>query len=254
MGQLEKQTVIITGGGTGIGFEVAKLFHQEGANVVICGRREGPVVEAAKQIAPDGNRIMGISVDISNEEDVSRLMKHTMDWTNRIDVLINNAGAHRINKPPEKTSLDEWKSVIDTNVTGTFLCCREAGKMMISQKRGIIINISSLSSFIINKYFHGGSYEVSKSAINTLTKALAVEWAQYNITVNAVAPGYYGTQPNIDFFSKEKGLNQKVLDMIPMERLGNLDELCRLLLYLSTTQGSYMNGVTIPIDGGYSLW
>jgi NAD(P)-dependent dehydrogenase (short-subunit alcohol dehydrogenase family) len=254
MGQLENQTVIITGGGTGIGFEVAKLFHQEGANVVICGRREEAILAAAKKIAPDSTRIMGISVDISKEADVIQLMKRTKDWTNRIDVLINNAGAHRINKPPEETSLDEWKSVIDTNVTGTFLCCREAGKVMISQKSGIIINISSLSSFVINKYFHGGSYEVSKSAINTLTKALATEWAQHNITVNAIAPGYYGTQPNIDFFSKETGLAEKVLDMIPMKKLGDLEELCRLMLFMATNKGSYMNGMTLPIDGGYSLW
>ena len=154
MDQLYNQTAIITGGGTGIGFEVAKLFHQEGAQIVICGRKEDILMDAANRISPDNKRIHCIRADISKEADIIQLMKSTMDRTNRIDILINNAGAHRINKPPEETSLEEWQSVIDTNITGTFLCCREAGKFMISQKRGKIINISSLSSFIVNKYFH----------------------------------------------------------------------------------------------------
>lgn len=157
-------------------------------------------------------------------------------------------------KPPEETSLAEWKSVIDTNITGTFLCCREAGKVMIPQKSGKIVNISSLSSFVVNKHFHGGAYEVSKSAINMMTKVFAVEWASHNITVNAIAPGYFGTKPNIDFFSKEEGLRDKVLDMIPMKKLGDLEELCGFLLYLATNKTGYMNGTTIPMDGGYSLW
>jgi gluconate 5-dehydrogenase len=160
----------------------------------------------------------------------------------------------RINKPPQETSLEEWKQVIDTNITGTFVCCREAGKVMIPQKRGKIVNISSMSGSIVNKYFHGGSYEVSKCALNMLTKVLAVEWAPYNITVNSVAPGYYDTQPNRDFFSKETGLYQKVLDMIPVEKLGDLDELSRLILHLVSAPGNYLTGETITIDGGYTLW
>ncbi|MBT5060457.1 MAG: SDR family oxidoreductase [Gemmatimonadetes bacterium] len=254
MGQLDNQTAIVTGGGTGIGFEVAKLFHQEGANVVLSSRKEEVIVEAAGRISSDQSRILCVRADIAEEQDVIELMQRTKQWSGQIDVLINNAGSNRINKPPEETSLAEWKSVMDTNVTGTFLCCREAGKVMIPQKSGRIVNISSLSSFIVNKYFHGGSYEVSKSAINMLTKVFAVEWAPHNITVNAVAPGYYGTQPNIDFFSKEEGLSEKVLDMIPMKKLGDLEELCGFLLYLATNKTGYMNGTTIPLDGGYSLW
>jgi len=99
----------------------------------------------------------------------------------------------RINKRSEETSLAEWRSVIDTNITGTFLCCREAGKAMIRQQRG----------WVVNRYFHGGSYEVSKSALPTLTKVLAVEWAQHHINVNAVAPGYYDTEPNRNFFAQK---------------------------------------------------
>jgi len=253
MGQLDHQTALITGGGTGIGFALAQRFHQEGASVVICGRRENVLREAAAGISPEGERVLFKRADISQEQDVVDLVAEIVSWRQGIDILVNNAGAMRINKPPEETSLAEWKSVIDTNITGTFLCCREAGKVMIKQKKGKIVNISSMSGSIVNKYFHGGSYEVSKCAVNMLTKVLAAEWAQYNINVNAVAPGYYDTEPNRDFFKKESGLYQKVLEMIPLKSLGNLEQLSNLILTLVTATSDYMTGTTIMIDGGYTI-
>lgn len=254
MGQLENQTAIITGGGTGIGLTIARRFHDEGAFVVICGRREDVVKEAAANISPDGGRVFATGADITSEDDIRNLVERTVAQTGRIDILINNAGAMRVNKPPEETSLAEWRFVIDTNVTGTFLCCREVGKVMIKQQSGRIVNISSISGSIVNKYFHGGSYEVSKAAMNMLTKTLAVEWAPYNIQVNAIAPGYYGTQPNKDFFLNDQELSEKVFDLIPMRRLGDLEELARLALYLASPDLDYMSGSVITIDGGYTMW
>jgi NAD(P)-dependent dehydrogenase (short-subunit alcohol dehydrogenase family) len=254
MGQLEDRTALVTGAGTGIGFAIAKRFHEEGAAVVLCGRREEVLSEAARRISPRGQRVLGVRADIADEEEVRNLVARAVEWQGRLDVLVNNAGAMRINKPPEETSLAEWRSVIDTNVTGTFLCCREAGKVMIRQKRGRIVNIGSMSGFVVNRYFHGGSYEVSKSAIHMLTKALAVEWAQYNINVNAVAPGYYGTQPNLDFFAHAKDLHQKVMELIPLGRLGDLEQLAGLVLTLAADTTAYMTGSIIPIDGGYTIY
>ena len=160
----------------------------------------------------------------------------------------------RINKPPEETTVAEWRSVMDTNVTGAWLCCREAGKVMIGQQSGKIVNIASISGQVVNKYFHGGAYEVSKAALMMLTKTLATEWAPYNISVNAIAPGYYDTQPNRDFFAQEADLYQRVLDLIPLSRLGNLEELTDLVLVLASDTANYMTGSTITIDGGYTLW
>jgi len=254
VGQLDNQTAIITGGGTGIGLKIAKRFHDEGAFVVICGRREDILKEAANDISPDGKRTLAVRADIISEEDIQSLVKKTVDQTGRIDILINNAGAMRVNKPPEETSLDEFRFVVDTNVTGTFLVSREVGKVMIGQKSGRIINISSISGSIVNKYFHGGSYEISKAAMNMLTKTLAMEWAPYNIKVNAIAPGYYGTQPNKDFFINDPELNEKVMDLVPMRKLGELEELARLALYLASPQTDYMSGSIITIDGGYTMW
>jgi len=248
------KTVIITGGGTGIGLAVANRFLQEGADVVICGRREPVLREAAAVIGATPERLLTVTADIADEEDVRRLVAETVAWRGRIDVLVNNAAAMRINKPPESTTLAEWRSVFDTNVTGAFLCCREAGKVMIAQRSGKIVNVASMSGHIVNKYFHGGSYEVSKAAMMMLTKTLAAEWAQYNISVNAVAPGYYDTQPNRDFFAREPDIYERVLDLIPQRRLGNLDELSDLITTLASDTANYMTGSVITIDGGYTLW
>ncbi len=254
MGQLENQTAIITGGGTGIGITIARRFHDEGAFVVICGRREGVLQQAASQLSPTGERVLPVKADIINEEDIQNLVEKTVDQTGRIDILINNAGAMRVNKPPEETSLEEFRFVIDTNVSGTFLVSREVGKVMIEQKSGRIINISSISGSIVNKYFHGGSYEISKAAMDMLTKTLAMEWAPHNIKVNSIAPGYYGTQPNVDFFINDQELNEKVMDLVPLGKLGELEELARLALYLASPEIDYMTGSIITIDGGYTMW
>jgi NAD(P)-dependent dehydrogenase (short-subunit alcohol dehydrogenase family) len=254
MGQLDNQTAIITGGGTGIGLTIAKRFHDEGAFVTICGRTEDVLEQAVGEISHEGERVLAVRADIISEEDIRNLVKKTVNQTGRIDILINNAGAMRVNKPPEETSLDEFRFVIDTNVTGTFLVSREVGKVMIEQKSGRIINISSISGSIVNKYFHGGSYEISKAAMNMLTKTLAIEWAPHNIKVNAIAPGYYGTQPNVDFFINDSELNEKVMDLVPMRKLGELEELARLALYLASPQVGYMTGSIITIDGGYTMW
>lgn len=254
MEDVKNQTVLITGGGTGIGFALAKRFHQEGASVVICGRREDILQRAVTMISPTCERIIYVPADISKENDVMNLIDKTAKWTSRLDILVNNAGAMRINKSPQETSVEEWKSVIDININGTFLCCREAARFMIQQKRGRIINISSMSGTIVNKYFHGGSYEVSKAAINMLTKVLATEWAPYNISVNAIAPGYYDTKPNRDFFKRESGLLEKITELIPQRRLGDLEALSDLVVSIATTRSNYLTGTVIPVDGGYTLW
>ena len=233
---------------------MARRFYREGAFVAICGRRIDVLRDAIAEIGDNSGRLLAVRADIASEVDVHDLMSSVAGWTGRIDILVNNAAAMRINKPPEATSADEWRSVIDTNVTGTFLCCREAGKVMIGQGSGKIVNICSISGKVVNRYFHGGSYEVSKAAMIMLTKTLATEWAQYGINVNAIAPGYYDTQPNRDFFSRQPELHQKVLDLIPAGKLGNLEQLADLVLTLSSDTADYMTGATITIDGGYTLW
>ena len=254
MGSFEGKVVLITGGATGIGRALAERFHREGAGLVLCGRRVEVLEEARREIDPAGERLLCLKADIGREKDVVRLMEAALAWKGRIDVLVNNAAAMRCNKAPEDTSLAEWREVIDTNVTGTFLCCREAGKAMIRQNGGRIINIASMSGMIVNRYFHAGSYDVSKAAVIMLTKTLATEWAGHNIGVLAVAPGYYDTEANRAFFRQKPELEQMVRELIPMGRLGNLEELADLILTLTGPAANYMTGSTLLIDGGYTLW
>jgi gluconate 5-dehydrogenase len=254
MGKLEDKVAVITGGGTGIGFELASRFLEEGADVLIAGRTEKKLLDAREKLGVDKDRVVCSRADIAVERDVQGMFRAALDAWGRVDILINNAGAMRINKPLTDTTLEEWERVIGTNINGTFLCCREAASVMKKQQGGKIINISSMSGFVSNKYFHPGSYEVSKSAHSMLTKVFALELAEYNVAVNAIAPGYYDTQPNRDFFEHNTELSRKVLDMIPRGKFGTLAELGHLAVYLSSDVVEYLTGQTILIDGGYTIW
>lgn len=182
------------------------------------------------------------------------MVSRTVERFGRLDVLINNAETERQNLAPERTSLESWKEVLDINLNGQFLCAREAGRVMIPRRAGKIINLASISGMIVNRYFHGGSYDVSKAAVVGLTKALAAEWAPYNLNVIALAPGYYGTAPNLRWFQGNPEIHRRVLSLIPLGRLGDLRELAALLVVLASDVSNYMTGSTVLIDGGYTLW
>lgn len=254
MGKLEGKKAVITGGGSGIGLEIASRFLREGADVMIAGRTLERLEEARAGLEFDPKRIVICRADIADESDVREMFASARDTWGTVDILINNAGAMRVNKPLTETSLEEWRRVLDININGTFLCSREAARIMKESKKGKIVNISSMSGYIANKYFHAGSYEVSKSAHSMLTKVFALELAEYRIAVNAIAPGYYDTQPNRDFFIDNAELNRKITDMIPKGRLGSLEELGHLATYLSGDATEYLTGQTIIIDGGYTIW
>ena len=254
MGRLEGKKAVITGGGSGIGLEIASRFLREGADVLIAGRTLERLEEARNSLEFDPRRILVARADIADETEVRQMFASARDSWGTVDILINNAGAMRVNKPLTDTSLEEWRRVMDTNIHGTFLCSREAARIMKESGKGKIVNISSMSGFIANKYFHPGSYEVSKSAHAMLTKVFALELAEHRIAVNAIAPGYYDTQPNRDFFIDNADLNRKIMDMIPKGNLGTLEELGHLATYLSADETEYLTGQTIIIDGGYTIW
>ncbi len=254
MSELAGKTALITGGGTGIGYAIAERFHREGAFVVVSGRRAEPLQQAASRISADGDRIAALTADVTVEAQVVDLVEAIVRRTGRLDILVNCAGPMRVHKAPEDTSLEEFREAIDTNIVGAFLCCREAGKAMIRQEGGRIINVSSMSGSIVNRYVHGGSYEVSKAGMNMLTKTLAVEWAQHGIRVNAIAPGFYATQPNVEYFRDHPETARQILDLVPTGRFGELDELARLAVFLASPRTDYMTGSVVTIDGGYTVW
>ena len=252
---LTGETAMITGAGKGLGRSFAGALAQAGADLFLIARNEESLIRAAGELQEQyGIACAWCAADISCQEDVRRAVSQCEARYGNIDILVNNAAAMRNNKPPQDTSPSEFEAVMGPNVTGTFMMCQEAGAVMRKRKKGRIVNISSMSAMIVNRGVHGGSYEVSKAAVSMLTKTLAVEWAGDGITVNAICPGYYGTQPNLDFFAADPAFRETVLDMIPMHRLGRPEELWGALLLLCSPAASYMQGVTIPVDGGYTLW
>lgn len=251
---LQDKVAIVTGASRGLGQAFAAALAEAGAHLVISCRHGSDLKETAGLVRRHKREVLELESDIAHEEQVAEMVDKTVEKFGRIDILVNNAASMRIDKPPEQTTLEEWKSVVDPNITGTFLCSREVAKVMIGQKAGKIINLSSVAAYDVLKYFHGGSYEVTKTAVVMLTKVLATEWAPYNINVNAIAPGYYNTLPNQRFLKKEPGLYDKVLDMIPLKKLGNIEELAGLVVVLASDIANFMTGSTIIIDGGYACW
>lgn len=251
---LRGRVALVTGASRGLGQAFAGALAEAGADLVIVSRHLAELGETAGAVRAHGREVLSLEADIRQEEAVREMVTRTVERFGRLDVLVNNAGTERQNLPPEQTSLESWKEVLDINLNGQFLCAREVGKVMIPRRAGKIINLASMSGMVINRYFHGGSYDVSKAAVVGLTKALAAEWAPYNLNVIALAPGYYGTAPNLRWFQGNPEIHRQVLDLIPLGRLGDLRELAALLVVLASDVSNYMTGSTVVIDGGYTLW
>ena len=251
---LKDKVAVVTGASRGLGQAFAVALAEAGAHLCITSRHGGELEHTCDQVKRLGREVLALESDINNETQIAGMVDETVRKFGRIDILVNNAASMRIDKSPEDTTRAEWKSVIDPNVTGVFLCSREAAKIMKNQKGGKIINLSSVAGFKVLRYFHGGSYDVSKAAIVMLTQTLATELAPYNINVNAIAPGYYNTIPNQRFLKKEPGIYEKVIDLIPLRKLGELNELAGLVVVLASDISNYMTGTTILIDGGYHCW
>ena len=251
---LTDRVALVTGASRGLGSAFARALAEAGADLAVTCRHKEDLRETARAVRDAGREVLELEADITKPDQVQQMVESTVARFGKLDILLNNAGAMRINKPPEETTPEEWRFVIDTNINGTFYCCREAAVHMKKRQSGKIINLSSKSGFTVGRHFHGGSYDVSKAGIAMLTKALAVEWAPYNINVNAVAPGYYDTKPNREFFVDNPELYKKVIDLVPLRRLGDIGELSGLIVCLASDISNYMTGTTVLIDGGYNIW
>ncbi len=252
---LEGHAAIITGAGKGLGKGFAHALAESGANLLLVGRSENNIAATAKEIREKyGVQCSHFKADINDEEQEKAAAKACFDLYGKIDILVNNAAAMRNNIPPQETTTEAFEAVMHPNVTGTLNFCKAVYPYMSQRKYGRIVNIASMSALIVNKGVHGGSYEISKAAVVMLTKTLATEWGKEGINVNSICPGYYLTDPNKEFFAKDPVFYDVVLDMIPMGRLGELEELWGPLVLLCSPAASYLQGVAIPVDGGYTLW
>lgn len=245
--RLEGKIAIVTGGGSGIGREIAMLFCREGARVVVADYKEDTAEDTVKKIKTAGGNAISLMVDITSPAQVKRLVNSALEAYGGIDILVNNAGTlffGTILDTDEKT----WNRVIATNLTGTYLCSRAVLPHMIRRGGGSIINMTS-STGAHDAVVNSAAYVASKGGVALLTKAMAVDHAKDNIRVNAIAPGPTDT-PMLRDNVTEEFLKKFVLETIPMKRLAKPSEMAFTALFLASDEASFITGAIIPVDGG----
>jgi gluconate 5-dehydrogenase len=252
--RLDGKRALITGGSRGLGKAMAQALAQAGADLVLVGREPATLQAAANELAPTGRRINLVTADVSRPAEAQAMCENVLAELGPIDVLINNVGGRRINVPTEQLPLGDWQHILDLNLTSAFLCCKLIGGEMVKRRAGKIINNASISGLVITRDIRGRTYEAAKAALIGFTKALAADWAPYNVNVNAIAPGGFLTDPNRRWFREMPELKKTFESMVPMGRLGEPDEIGPLALYLASDASSYMTGAVLVIDGGYTLW
>jgi 3-oxoacyl-[acyl-carrier protein] reductase len=246
--RLKDRVAIITGGARGIGKKISQTFLKEGASVYIfdVNEEEGARTVGELQPAYDG-KVIFFKVDITDEKNVEQSIEKIIEAKGRIDILVNNAGITRDNLII-RMSLEDWKKVIDINLTGAFICSKHTVKYMVKNRSGKIINISS----IVGVHGNAGqsNYSSSKAGIIGLTKTLARELAGRNILVNAIAPGYIETEMTEKLSDKIK---EKLMEQIPTGRLGSVDDVAKTALFLASDDSNYITGTVINLDGGMGI-
>ncbi|MDD5126779.1 MAG: glucose 1-dehydrogenase [Dehalococcoidales bacterium] len=251
MFDLKGEKAIITGGGQGLGREMALALAEAGADIAIAQRRLEVAEKTADEIRKLGRDALAVSVDVSKTQEVQNMVNIVKAKFGKIDILINNAGIGQ-GKSFLGMSEEDWDSMIDIHMKGTFLCSQMVAREMVKEKKGTIINISSMSGFIINRPQKQAHYNAAKAAIAHFTKSIAMELAKYNIRVNAIAPGYMKTEMTAPVLNSD--MANEWLQLSPMGRFGEPYEIKGLALYLASRASSFMTGSVILIDGGYCCW
>ena len=243
---LEGKVAIVTGAGCGLGKAMALALAQAGADLVVVSRSSLEIEETAQNIERIGRKALAFRAEITDPGEVEEFVRQTVELFGKINILVNSVGT-AITKPFEKMTLEEWHTVMETNLTSLFLCCKAVGPHMIAQKQGKIINLSAIEGK--RGRADWVAYGASKAGVIQFTKALAVEWAKYNIQVNAIGLGAFRSEPAAGTLDEEK-LDLIRREKIPMGREGRPEELGPLAVYLASSASDFVTGQTLFIDGG----
>ena len=247
---LAGRVAVVTGGNGGIGFGMAQGLAAAGARVVIAARNQEKSAAAVAQLTEGGAAAAFVPLDVADPESCRAMLAAAKARFGRLDILVNNAGMS-IRKPPESYSVEEWRAVLDTNLTGAFVCAQAAYPAMQEAGGGKIINIGSMMAIFGAAY--AVPYAASKGAIVQMTRSLATAWAKDNIQVNAVLPGWIDTELTVGARRQVEGLNERVLARTPAGRWGDPKDFAGIAVFLASAASDFVTGTAIPIDGGYSV-
>jgi len=244
---LTGKVAIVTGGGRGIGRAIALGLAQAGADVVVAARTAAEIEDTATKIEDKGRKALAIPTDVRNFDQVANMLDKTLALFGRVDILVNNAGG-MFTAQALSMSARAWEAIIRENLDSVFICSRIIGEQMVKQKAGSIISISSVAG--LGPYLDNAAYGAAKAGIINLTKTLAVEWAPYNIRVNAIAPGFIETPGAAKFAQENPALRQAQLKRIPLGRFGKPEDIAPVAIFLASDASAYVTGETIVVNGG----
>jgi 2-dehydro-3-deoxy-D-gluconate 5-dehydrogenase len=244
------RVAIVTGGNGGIGFGMAEGLASAGATLVIAGRNEAKSAAAVKKLTDAGAKATAIAVDVTDAQSCRALIAGAVKRFGRLDILVNNAGTN-IRKQPQDYTLEEWNTLIATNLTSAFVCCQAAYPEMLGAGGGKIINIGSMMSIFGASFT--APYGASKGGIVQMTRGLATAWAKDNIQVNAVLPGWIDTDLTRRGRAEVEGLHERVLARTPAGRWGTPADHAGIAVFLASAASDFVTGTAIPVDGGYSV-
>jgi len=245
---LEGKVAVVTGASRGLGRAIAIALAAAGASVALAARSKPDLDEAARLVEVEGGRAAVIPTDVTNYAAVEALMRTTADSLGGLDIVVNNSGIANP-KPFAETSPEEWRAVLDVNLTGVFHGCRAAAPFLIPQRRGKVINLASVLGAVGLPGY--AVYGATKGGVIAMTRTLGVEWARHNIQVNAIAPGWFVTEMNQVAFADPK-INERLTRDIPMRRTGRIEEIGPLAVYLASRASDFMTGQTLFLDGGHT--